>query len=89
MRYIPPMLEGPVRIWLNNLREGSVNYWLDFEDAFVSNFSSTYRRPNRPHQLAMCRQRDNETNQDYLTGWNTIRNSCEGVVEAQAISWFV
>ena len=48
VRYIPQMLEGPARIWLNNLREGSVDCWLDFEEAFVSNFSSTYKRPNRP-----------------------------------------
>ena len=25
VRYIPQMLEGPARIWLNNLSEGSVN----------------------------------------------------------------
>ena len=48
VRYIPQMLEGPARIWLNNLRENSVDCWLDFEEAFVSNFSSTYKRPNRP-----------------------------------------
>ena len=88
VRYISQMLEGPARIWLNNLREGSVDCWLDFEEAFVSNFSSTYKRPNRPQQLAMCKQRNDETDRDYLTRWSTIHNSCEGVVEAQAISWF-
>ena len=36
----------------------------------------------------MCKQRNDETDRDYLTRWSTIRNSCEGVVEAQAISWF-
>ena len=36
----------------------------------------------------MCRQRDNETDRDYLTRWSTVPNSCEGVVEAQAISSF-
>jgi hypothetical protein len=82
------MLEGPARIWLNNLPEDSINCWLDFEEAFVSNFTSTYKRPNRPQQLSMCRQRDNENDQDYLTRWSTLRNSCEGVVELQAIAWF-
>ena len=88
VRYIPQMLEGPARIWLNNLPEDSINDWLDFERAFVSNFTSTYKRPNRPQQLAACRQRDNETDRQYLTRWRQLRNSCEGVVEAQAISWF-
>ena len=36
----------------------------------------------------MCKQRDNETDREYLTRWSKVRNSCEGVVEEQAISWF-
>ncbi|KAK1610938.1 hypothetical protein QYE76_034611 [Lolium multiflorum] len=85
---IPSFLVGPARIWLNNLPKGSINGWLDFEEAVVSNFSSTYWRPNRPQQLALCQQRANETDRDYLTRWNSTRNSCEGVIEAQAIAWF-
>ena len=88
VRYVPQMLEGPARLWLNNLPEGSVDCWLDFEEAFVNNFTSTYKRPNRPQQLSMVRQRDNETDREYLTRWSNVRNSCEGVIEAQAISWF-
>ena len=88
VRYIPQMLEGPARIWLNNLPENSIECWIDFEKAFVSNFTSTYKRPNRPQHLAACRQRDNETDREYLTRWSQMRNSCEGVIEAQAISWF-
>jgi hypothetical protein len=82
------MLEGPARIWLNNLLAGSINGWVDFEEQFVSNFTSTYKRPNRPQQLANCRQGVYETDCDYLTRWCTLRNSCEGVVEQQAIMWF-
>jgi hypothetical protein len=82
------MLEGPARIWLNNLPAGSINDWMDFEGQYVSNFTSSYKRPNRPQQLANCRQGDYETNRDYLTRWCTIHNSCEGVVELQAIMWF-
>jgi hypothetical protein len=61
---------------------------MDFEELFVSNFTSTYKRPNRPLQLANCRQGDYETDRDYLTKWCTMRNSCEGVVETHAIMWF-
>jgi hypothetical protein len=66
----------------------SINGWMDFEEQFVSNFTSTYKRPNRPQQLANYRQGDYETDRDYLTRWCTMRNSCEGVVELQAIMWF-
>ena len=47
-----------------------------------------YKRPNRPQQLSMCRQREDETDREYLTRWSTIHNSCEGVIESQAIAWF-
>jgi hypothetical protein len=61
---------------------------MDFEEKFVSNFTSTYKRPNRPQQLASWRQGDYEIDHYYLTRWCTMRNSCEGVVETQAIMWF-
>jgi hypothetical protein len=88
VRYVPQMLEGLAKIWLNNLLAGSINGWMDFEEQFVSNFTSTYKRPNRPQQLANCRQGDYETDRDYLTRWCTMRNSCKGVVETQAVMWF-
>jgi hypothetical protein len=88
VRYVPQMLEGPTRIWLNNLPAGSINGWVDFEEQFVSNFTSTYKRPNRPQQLDNCRQGEYETDRDNLTRWCMLRNSCEGVVEQQAIMWF-
>jgi hypothetical protein len=48
VRYVPQMLEGPAIIWLDNLLAGSINGWMDFEGQFVSKFTSTYKRPNRP-----------------------------------------
>jgi hypothetical protein len=88
VRYVPQMLEGPARIWLNNLLAGSINGWMDFEEQFVSNFTSTYKRPYRPQQLANCRQGDYEIDHDFLTRCCMMRNSCEGVVETWAIMWF-
>ena len=88
VRYLPYMLEGPARIWLNNLPEGSINSWMDLEEAFYSNFSSTYKRPNRPLLLSMCRHEERETDREYLTRWSNIRNTCAGVDEMQAITWF-
>ena len=46
LRYIPCMLEGPVKISLNSLKPNSIEGWVDFEDLFNSNFSSTYQKLN-------------------------------------------
>ena len=75
-------------MWLNNLPAHSISCWVDFEDAFNANFTSTYKRPNRPQQLQACKQRENETDREFLTRWCTLRNTCEGVQEALAIGWF-
>ena len=68
---------------------GSINTWVDFEEAFVHNFMGTYKRPGHPSQLAMCVQGPAETGREYLTCWTELRNSCEGVHEVQAIQYFV
>ena len=67
---------------------GSINCCMDLEEAFNSNFSSTYKRPNRPQLLAQCRQEERETDHEYLTRWSNIRNTCEGVEELQATTRF-
>ncbi|KAI4984012.1 hypothetical protein ZWY2020_040865 [Hordeum vulgare] len=89
VRYVPVMLAGSAWTWLNSLPAGSVNSWVDFEDAFVRNFTGTYKRPSRPRELAMCVQRPDEPLRDYVTRWTELRNSCEGVHEVQSIQYFI
>ena len=89
VRYVPLMLAGSARTWLNSLPAGSVNSWVDFEEAFVRNFSGTYKRPGQPRELAMCVQKPDEPLCDYVTRWTELRNSCEGVNEVQAIWYFI
>ncbi|KAE8812462.1 DNA mismatch repair protein Mlh1 [Hordeum vulgare] len=54
--YVPFMLTGSLCTWLNSLPIGSINAWVDFEEAFDRNFTSTCKRPDRPRELAMCVQ---------------------------------
>ena len=89
VRYAPLILQGSARTWLNSLRMGNINAWVDFEEAFVRNFTGMYKRPGRPNQLAMCVQGPTETGREYLARWTELRNSCEGVHEVQAIQYFV
>ena len=83
------MLQGLARTWLNSLPMGSINAWVDFEEAFVRKVTRTYRQPGHPSQLAMCVQGPTSTGREYLTRWTELRNSCEGVHEVQAIQYFV
>ncbi|KAE8816942.1 Endoglucanase 3 [Hordeum vulgare] len=89
VRYVPLMLAGSAQTWLNSLPAGSVNSWVDFEEAFVRNFTGTYNHPGRPRELAMCVQRPDEPLRDYVTRWTELRNSREGVHEVQATKYFI
>ena len=88
VKYVPLMLQGTARTWLNSLKPRSINSWVDFTEAFVRNFTSTYKRPPKPRQLSLCVQGPDESTRDYLTRWAELRNSCEGVHEVQAIDYF-
>jgi hypothetical protein len=48
VRYAPLMLTGSARTWLNSLPALQINSWHDFKDAFIKNFTGTYKRPPRP-----------------------------------------
>ena len=48
MRYAPLMLQWSARTWLNSLPMGSINTWVDFKEAFIRNFTGTYKQPSRP-----------------------------------------
>ncbi|KAE8818396.1 Endoglucanase 3 [Hordeum vulgare] len=89
VRYMPLMLADSARTWLNSLPAGSVYSWVDFEEAFVRNFTDTCELPGRPPELAKCVQRLDEPLRDYVTRWTELRNSCEGVHEVQAIHYFI
>jgi hypothetical protein len=48
VRYAPLMLTGSARTWLNSLPALQINSWHDFKEAFIKNFTGTYKRPPRP-----------------------------------------
>ncbi|KAI4973255.1 hypothetical protein ZWY2020_028963 [Hordeum vulgare] len=78
VRCVPLMQTGLARTRLNSLPASSIKDGVDFEEAFVRNFTDTYKRPDRPRELAMCVQAADEPLSDYFTRWTELRNSCEG-----------
>jgi hypothetical protein len=81
VRYVPLMLTGSARTWLNSLPALQINSWHNFQEVFIKNFTGTYKRPPRPRQLALYKQGLDEPDRDYLTRWSELHNSCEGVGE--------
>jgi hypothetical protein len=43
VRYAPLMLQGSARTWLNSLPALQINSWFEFKEAFIKNFTRTYK----------------------------------------------
>ena len=41
-RFLPLMLEGTARSWIENLSEKSIHSWRDMEKVFTQHFQGTY-----------------------------------------------
>jgi hypothetical protein len=48
VRYALLMLTGSAQTWLNSLPALQINSWHDFQEAFIKNFTGTYKRPPHP-----------------------------------------
>ena len=48
VKYVPLTLQGTAWTCLNSLKPLSINNWLDFTEAFIRNFTSTYKRAPKP-----------------------------------------
>ncbi len=44
VKYLPLMLAGTTRQWIDDLPEKSIYNWLDMQEAFTKNFEGTYKR---------------------------------------------
>jgi hypothetical protein len=89
VRYLPLMLSGIARQWINKLAENSIQTWFDMQTAFTKNFEGTYKRPHNIGDLQRCRRADDETSRTFLARWLDMKNSCEGVTDESAILAFI
>jgi hypothetical protein len=89
VRYLPLMLSGTARQWINDLVENSIQTWFNMQTAFTENFEGTYKRPHNIGDLQRCRRADDETSQTFLARWLDMKNSCEGVTDESAILAFI
>ncbi|KAK1632932.1 hypothetical protein QYE76_007247 [Lolium multiflorum] len=57
MQSIQVHLSGAARSWMKKLPGGSIDTWETFEDMFVKNFRSTFKKPASIEQLRACKQK--------------------------------
>jgi hypothetical protein len=68
--YLPLMLEGSARSWLNNSSANNIHNWLDFEEAFRKNFEGIYKRPSNAESLSNHRRDVGSSGSTYVKLFN-------------------
>jgi len=89
VRFLPLMLEGTARLWIDTLPEKSIHNWQDMQKTFTQHFSCTYKRPKTYIDLQKCTQAKGESSRSFIARWTETKNACEGVSENQAIHAFM
>jgi len=89
VRYIPLMLTGTARTWIEILPEKYIHNWLDLKTAFEKNFEGTYKRPHTYDDLQRCSQQQGESSRAFLARWIEIKNSCTDVNDQKTIGAFI
>jgi len=87
-RFLPLMLEGTARSWIETLPEKSIHNWRDMERVFTQHFQGTYNRPKTYTDLTRCVQGRDESATAFLARWIQTKASCENVDDNQAIHAF-
>ena len=87
-RYLPLMLGGSARTWINNLPRDSIDSWKDMTRAFVKNFEGTCNRPASIEDLQRCVQKEGESTRKYLGRCSDLWNSSSGISVDTAILIF-
>ena len=88
-RYLPLMLTGTARQWINDLQYKSINCWFDMQIAFTKNFEGTYKCSHTIGDLQRCTQNQGESSREFLARWLDMKNSCEGVTDEMAMISFI
>ena len=70
------------------LPRGLISSWRKFEEVFIKNFKSTYKRLATLEELRACKQGTRESLRAYIQRWTILKNSAEEISDESAIDAF-
>ena len=87
-RYLPLMMEGATRQWINTLPAGSIDSWEEMRDAFVRHFEGSYTRATTIEDLKQCIQGQRESTRHWIQRWQELWINASGIHPDTAIHCF-
>src|SRR3954471_6432828 len=78
-RYLPLMMEGACRQWINTLPADSIDSWEEMHDAFVRHFEGSYTRATTIEDLERCVQGPRESTRSWVQQWQDLWYKVAGI----------
>jgi hypothetical protein len=87
-RYLPLMMEGATRQWINTLPADSIDSWADMREAFVRHFEGSYTRATTIEDSERCVQGPRESTRNWVQRWQDQWSNAAGIHPDTAIHRF-
>ena len=71
-RYLPLMMDGANRQWINTLQKDSIDSWEDMRNAFIKHFEGSYSHATTVEDLERCIQGRNESTRSWVRRWQEL-----------------
>jgi hypothetical protein len=71
-RYLPLMMDGGKRQWINTLPPNSIDSWEDMRLAFIKHFEGSYSHATTVEDLERCIQGRNESTRSWVRRWQEL-----------------
>jgi hypothetical protein len=87
-RYLPLMMEGTTRQWINTLPPNSIDSWEDMRRAFIKHFEGSYTHAIAIEDLERCVQGRNESTRSWVKRWKELWMHAYDIHHTIAIHYF-
>ena len=78
-RYLPLMMDGANRQWINTLPKDSIDSWEDMRNAFIKHFEGSYSHATTVEDLKRCVQREGESTRKWYNRVADLIKSSENL----------
>ncbi|XP_050217616.1 uncharacterized protein LOC126668467 [Mercurialis annua] len=69
-KIFPTTLKGPVAIWYQSLKEGSIHSFDELAEAFRTHFAPSIQRKKKSSDLKLCYKKPGESLKKFVTSFN-------------------
>lgn len=81
-------IDGPAMQWFMHLPPNSISSFSELHESFIQHFSRSWRAPKQADDLYSIVQKENESLQDFLKRFNSVKVTIPNCLEETAVSAF-